>query len=115
MTTSLFYPLPRYIKQIVSCGDRETVRSLCEKNHIRCRMTGVSADRVVFLEQAAQNFVEVVPLGGTVRICSVHPLRSQESYKYALALLAYGIHDYPAKESVRIHRDFSEIEPASTP
>ena len=112
MATPMFFPNPVYTKKVQpSAGAmHETIASLCEKNSIPCRMTGQGSHRQVYIEFTDTPFTEVEPFNRAVRIGLKPDKGVDYAYRYALALMGYLLHDLAAKESIRGHRIFSEIE-----
>ena len=86
-------------------GKTHTVESLCHQAGIECRVTGPSASRVVYLHRAGHLEVHREPgNAGAVSIGLPGDLPEDETREAAflvLAVLAYVVFDYAARESVR--------------
>ena len=85
-------------------GKTHTVESLCHQAGIECRVTGPSASRVVYLHRAGHLEVHREP--GNTGAVSVGlpgdlPEKPREAALLVLAVLAYVVFDYAARESVR--------------
>ena len=82
-------------------GTETTVRSLCEKAGLECRVTGPSAERKIYLLTTPDLKVSREPGSlGTVSIGIPKKDRKKQAI-LALGILAYAVFDYAARESLR--------------
>jgi hypothetical protein len=104
----VFLPNPTIMTK-VSVGTSVSVKGLCHQAGIECRVTGPSADRLVFLHDA--NEIEVTREPGNMGRVSIGLPRTDHHRQAVLALgvLAYSVFDYAARESVR---GWDEMRPA---
>jgi len=81
-------------------GAETTVSALCDDAGIECRVTGPSAERCVFLRRAAVPEASREP--GSLGCVSIGLPESDKkaSAILALGILAYGVFDYAARESL---------------
>ena len=85
-------------------GIAHTVESLCRQAGIECRVTGPSASRVVYLHLTEHLEVHREPgNAGVVSVGLPGDLQDdpREAAVLVLAILAYVVFDYAARESVR--------------
>ena len=103
MIPAMFPPAKLVVE--VPRGSATTVESLCRQAGIECRVTGPSASRVVYLRSSPHLEVHQEPgNSGAVSVGLPGELPRNDPRKAAtrvLAVLAYVVFDYAARESVR--------------
>ena len=95
-----FFPKVSIVAKAPTDGRRYTVRSLCERAGIPCRVTGPSALRQIHLRYADEFEIAREP-GSMGRVAIGVPHDDQASAVLALGALAYAVFDYTARESMR--------------
>jgi hypothetical protein len=81
-------------------GRRLTVGSVCRLAGVECRATGPTAERRVYVRRADALEVSREPgCYGAVSVGVPRKKSPREEYLLVLAVLAYVVHDYAARES----------------
>jgi len=92
---------PASIAVTIPRGQTHTIETLCRQAGIECRVTGPSASRVIYLRRTPRLEIHRKPgLMGPVSVGSPEK-KPRERAVLALAVLAYVVFDYAARESVR--------------
>jgi hypothetical protein len=112
---SAIMPKVSVVKKVSKTGRRTTVRDLCLKAGVECRVTGVGAGREVWVQTGVALRAEREP--GSLGRVSVGLLAgtSKEVAVSALGLLAYVVFDYAARESMRGRPEASLVPPRGRP
>jgi hypothetical protein len=105
----MFIPPPQYrvkirLKQALS------LRQLCELAHVQCRASGAWVERKIEIVRAKD--LQIIAEPGSWGNVRIEIPDSSYSNRFALALniLAYGLHDLVARESIR-GTDLSVVRP----
>jgi len=99
MSIPLFFPAVKYLPNLV-LRDSITIKELCAHAGITCRASGSWTSRKVEIVHADSLSVIAEP-GDWGNVIIQMPLHErQQRARLALAVLAYGMHDLVAKQSV---------------
>lgn len=99
----------------VPSGRRTTIRALCQEAGLDCRVTGPSAERVVYLRSTPVVEIHREPgVTGDVAVGSPET-RPRERAVLALGALAYVVFDYAARESMRGRPEAATAPPLGRP
>ncbi len=100
MTLPVFFPPSEYAS-VLPRGQRMTLRDLCARAGVRCRVTGPPAQRPLRLARSGHLRALCTP-GPLSEVWLAVPAGNARSRALlALGLLAYGVFDYGARESLR--------------
>lgn len=101
MAVPLFFPPVQYVPSLPSAG-AQSVRQLCEIAGIECRASGAWCDRQVSWETGGPMHIKATPGSrGAVHITLPKPLAPVQLARELLVVMAYGVFDGVARESVR--------------
>ncbi|MCB9707220.1 MAG: hypothetical protein H6714_00315 [Myxococcales bacterium] len=93
-------PAPLYVAHLRQHSS-ESVRALCVLAGVPCKATGAWAERQIEITAAEKLCIVAEPgATGSVRI-SMKRRSARQDARTALAVLAYGLHDLVAKQSVK--------------
>lgn len=99
----IFFPAPGYRPRLEQ-APQATVRQLCERAGVACKASGARCERGVSWKKGRELAIEAEP-GHVGRVHVVLPSNKARSDQVAarnlLLVLAHGLHDGVAKESVR--------------
>lgn len=101
MSIPLFLPIPVYA-QITPTSTALTVRALCARAGVACQASGSWTNRPVevIVRPGAPSTVTVAPGDwGVVRITQPESDR-QKAAQFALAIMAYSVHDVVCRQSI---------------
>jgi hypothetical protein len=100
MGLPVFFPQPE-IALVLPRGRRTSLPELCEEAGVKCRVTGISAQRRIWI--AAALSMRIVRKPGTLSGIWLGVPKASFSRRALLALgmLAYGAFDYGARETLR--------------
>lgn len=100
MSILLFHPPPTYLNSL-KLNKFYTITDLCKRLNIPCKASGEWTERKVEIRYGSDLIIEAEPGDwGAVRITMEKSNKRQEA-QTALLVLAYGIHDLVAKESIK--------------
>lgn len=103
MRAPLFFPPPRYVPAI-DTTHATTVADLCAVAGIACKASGEWIRRSVVVNQSDLLAIDAEPGHcGAVRLTVPPQLSGREAARFALCVLAYGVHDLVARQSVAGH------------
>ena len=109
MSIPFFYPPVIYVREL-SQKTPFTIRQLCQQAGIVCKASGSWADRLVEIVRGKDIKIVAEPGDwGKIRIEMQNDQRMQQA-RLALAVLAYGMHDLVAKQSISGH-DWANLAP----
>ncbi len=95
----VFFPIVNIVRESdIDGGVRLSIRLLCEQSGIPCRVTGPASERRVVVKELEQNDLTVSKAPGefgTVCVSTNNP-----DPLFVLGVLAYGVNDYAARETV---------------
>jgi len=100
MGLPVFFPEPE-INLTLPAGKRTTLKGLCVLAGVECRVTGLGAERTIFM--ASSQRMQIVRRPGALSDIwlGVPPGTTKRRSLLALGMLAYGIFDYGARETLR--------------
>jgi len=100
MSTILFFPHVTYVKALARRNSL-TLAELCNRAGIKCRASGKWTEREVEIVRSDDTAVTAEPGDwGRVRI-EMRLRDARQQARFALLVMAYGLHDLVAKQSVR--------------
>lgn len=82
-------------------GEKITLSSLCDLAEVACRVSGISAERSIFVAAAPEMRIIRQPGALSAVWLGVPPGTGKRRALLALGMLAYGEHDYGARETLR--------------
>lgn len=98
-----------------SRGEHLTVRTLCRRAGLECRVTGPSAERQVFVRESGEPTIHREP-GPTGRVSIGLPAGDEvKRYVLALGTMAYAVFDYASRESLRGRPESRTLRPLGRP
>ena len=100
MSLPVFFPPPE-ISLSLPAGEKITLSRLCELAEVACQVSGISAEREIFV--AASPKMRIVRRPGALSAVwlGIPPGTGKRRSLLALGMLAYGEHDYGARETLR--------------
>src|ERR1700690_244051 len=111
MSLPVFFPSPEIRCSSLPAGKRTTLAELCKRANVACRVSGISAERPIFLAEAAEMRIVRKPGALSAVWLGVPPegvppegvpsRTAKRRALLALGMLAYGEHDYGARETLR--------------
>lgn len=117
MSLPEYWPKPQYIS-LLPHGETITLRELCQRAQVACKATGRWTLRPVTVTCGATNQGAVLVNPNTTGVYIEVPEQWGGSpikeARYALGVMAYGIFDLVAKESIK-GTDWSKIAPLKGP
>lgn len=101
MTSDLFIPPPTYIQALELKSPIITLRELCERAGVPCKASGAFTERKLQIVVGDELKVLAEPGDwGNVKV-TLKGGSNKNLARDALKVLAYGLHDVVAKESIR--------------
>lgn len=95
----VFFPIVNIVRESDIVGDvRLSMKSLCEQAGIHCRVTGQAAERRVVIQKIEQNDLIISRAPGEFGAVCVST--NNHDPLFVLGVLAYGVNDYAARETV---------------
>ncbi len=95
----VFFPIVNIVRESdIAGGVRTSIRSLCEQAGIPCRVTGQAAERRVVIREIEQD--DLIISRATGEFGSVCVSTNNPDPLFVLGVLAYGVNDYAARETV---------------
>ena len=95
-----FFPTPEPSLRLPA-GEKTTLSKLCDLAGIECRVSGISAERQIFVTESSEMRIVKRP-GALSDVWLGVPLGTEKRRALlALGMLAYGEHDYGARETLR--------------
>jgi hypothetical protein len=95
----VFFPIVNIVRESdIDGAVRLSIRKLCEQAGIPCRVTGQAAERQVVIRETEQNGLIVSRATG--EFGSVCVSTNNLDPLFVLGVLAYGVNDYAARETV---------------
>lgn len=99
MSIPFFLPLPKYVPRLDGSATH-SLRTLCEAAGVPCRASGEWTERPIEILAADRMAITAEP-GGYGKVRLEFPADSPQGVaRTALAILAYGLHDLVAKQSI---------------
>lgn len=100
MGLPVFFPEPE-ISLTLPTGKRATLGGLCVLARVKCRVTGLGAERIILI--APSRNMRIVRRPGTLSEIwlGVPPGTTRQRSLLALGMLSYGAFDYGARETLR--------------
>ena len=115
MISPIFFPKAKYVPTL-STGGAVTLRQLCADAGIPCRASGAWCDRMVTYYEADCMEIWAMPgPQGSVLMSLPKGMTKKENARMALLVMAYGLFDGVARESVRGVDWARKIKPAGRP
>jgi hypothetical protein len=101
MSVPLFFPPPQILEHVSSAGAR-TLRSLLAEAGAPCRASGPFTERPIRVIAGEPGLLQKEPGDWTVVVVGVPSgLSERDAARHAAAVLAYGLMDVVARESLR--------------
>ena len=100
MSTPLFFPAPRVLERVEVRG-AVPLRELLATAGVPCRASGPWTERLVRVVPGAEGTEKEPGDWAPVRIGVPANLSRRDAARYAVAVLAYGLMDLVARESIR--------------
>ena len=101
MTTNIYFPPVNYLKHL-ELGGAKAISELASIAGIALRATGPWTERKVDITLGPELRIEAEPGDwGAVRITQTEKLTEVQQARLALIVLAYGLYDLVAKETIR--------------
>jgi hypothetical protein len=101
MSIPLFFPTVRYAPRLTLSPGATTLRALCESAGVVCKASGAWTERVVDIVTGDTLEIVAEPGDGAPVRISLPANDHRSAARLALAVMAYGLHDLVAKESIR--------------
>jgi len=100
MSIPVFIPQPQIVRKLPP-GETVSFRELCDSAEIPCRVTGISAERTLKIATSPEMASARLPGSLSPVWLGVPAGKPSRRSLLALGLLAYGVFDYAARETLR--------------
>lgn len=100
MGLPVFFPQPSIVRTLPP-GVDVSFRALCESAGVACKVTGISARRPIKIADSRELMAARLPGSLSPVWLGVPPSSPRRRALLALGLLAYGVFDYAARETLR--------------
>jgi hypothetical protein len=98
--TYFFIPPPVYVDKLI-LDNPHTLKEVCQIAGVQCRASGSWTERLIEIVIAKQlKIIAEAGAWGSIRM-EIPESRYKNRFQIALKLLAYGLHDLVARQSIR--------------